>query len=236
MEQHNRESDFFGEDDCFTPPQLDPPTRQRPSNTRWGVIEPKLKGDKSNLIEWFVAMQMSLKLDKLYDPIFKGTCTTEEDFRAWNIVYTSLASNLRAEVQFDFEWPNCTMKTLNTMYGTTDNFIATSSFNRKIARLFLHNYKTPMELYDAAIALNNQANWLRLQGMDIHSESSITKSFILGLGDDWADVFSTYWEIQECKNAPFELSKVKTLLVRKLEKLEAMKQDAPARQAAFNTT
>ncbi len=186
MEQHSLRLGV--EDDSFSPSlQYHLPR----DNTRWGKIDPKLKPDKSNLIEWFVAMQLSLTLDGLYDPIFNGTCTKKEDIRAWSIIRDSLPSNLRAEVQFHFKEPRCSMRTLNTMYGTTDHFTASAAFNKKITTLFLQNYKTPMDMFDAAVELNNEANWLRHQDMEIQTESAIAQTLSLGLCEEWESAFST---------------------------------------------
>jgi hypothetical protein len=198
-----------------------------------------LKEDKSNLVDWFVAMKVSLhvRLDGLWPNVIQTDVTEVDDLKAWHIIREYVAPCIREEIAWIHDEPGCTLKTLNVIYGTEDRYIAQQSFNHKLSCLKLQNFTDPLKFYHAAIRLDNSARLLRIQGITSGSENDIAKAFILGLGSEWKNTFHLYWRSHDDFENPFKLSDIKIMLVNELETTKTMQLARNDRRpAAFTAT
>jgi hypothetical protein len=211
---------------------------REPRNTKLRTITPKLADDKSNLVEWFVSMEVSLTLDGLWPQVQDKNkpCSRYDDLTAWHIIYQSVGPDIRQEIAFHASSPGATIRSLNNIYGSEDRFMATRSFETKFRKLNQCNFTTPMDLYRACVKLNNEAVWLRRQNIVVTSESDIAKQLIIGLGDEYTYTFLKYFDTHDDVEVPFVLSELKSLIVRKLETEEAMRGGVAEKSAAYNTT
>jgi hypothetical protein len=201
------------------------------------TISPKLADDKSNLVEWYVSMEAALTLDGLWPQVQDkiNPCSKWEDLNAWHSIYQSVGDNIKQEIAFYGQNSGATLRSLHTIYGTDDRFLATRSFALKFGKLKQHNFTTPMELYRACVRLNNEAKWLRLQNITVTSESNIAKQLIIALGDDYQITFRKYFDTHDDVEKPFMLSELKNLMEFQLETAEAMRGEDVGKPAAYST-
>jgi hypothetical protein len=212
-------------------------SNQNVKQRKFRKIEPKLADDKSNLVEWYVSMEVALQLDGLYHRVLDevNPCSKYDDLSAWHMIYQSVGNNVQQEIAFHAQSAGATLRSLHAIYGTNDRWLATRSFSLKFDKLKQRNFASPLDLYQASVRLNNEAKWLRIQGIMVTSESDIAKQLIVALGDEYQITFRKYFDTHDDVQHPFVLCDLKRLMDFHLETAEAMRGGDDGKPAAYST-